>query len=221
MGDQAFYIPAVTQHSIPDCSRRDRAILHAQDRFMLYETRRPSVRTCERRVRSCRFFAGYLRDFALLFGVIVSSAAECNQSGWSSRCWWRSELPILTSETGANSLESYFHHGCRIRSRRVAVAVFARRAGGHAGAGLSRSPFIPTTALWFRIWMGSRVLVSSAPGVFTSPLSLRLVDSRGWAVTLVLAWSQDEWILFGPSAMAARTYFSSNWHASVLLVNLG
>jgi len=37
VGDQAFYIPAVTQHLNPDLFPRDRAILHAQDRFMLYD----------------------------------------------------------------------------------------------------------------------------------------------------------------------------------------
>ena len=37
VGDQAFYIPAVTQHLNPELFPRDRAILHAQDRFMLYD----------------------------------------------------------------------------------------------------------------------------------------------------------------------------------------
>ncbi|HUP39523.1 MAG TPA: hypothetical protein VM115_05355, partial [Vicinamibacterales bacterium] len=37
IGDQAFYIPAVTQHLNPDLFPRDRVILHAQDRFMLYD----------------------------------------------------------------------------------------------------------------------------------------------------------------------------------------
>ena len=36
IGDQAFYVPAVTQHLNPHLFPPDRTILHAQDRVMLY-----------------------------------------------------------------------------------------------------------------------------------------------------------------------------------------
>ena len=37
VSDQAFYLPAVLQHQDESLFPRDRALLHAQDRFMLFD----------------------------------------------------------------------------------------------------------------------------------------------------------------------------------------
>ena len=37
IGDQAFYIPAVVQHLNPALFPRDRALLHVQDQFMIFD----------------------------------------------------------------------------------------------------------------------------------------------------------------------------------------
>src|SRR5687767_15463865 len=72
VGDQAFYIPAVTQHLNPALFPRDRAILHAQDRFMLYDDAIGAfVRVSGVSVQAV-FFAAYLAGLLLLFGAVVA-----------------------------------------------------------------------------------------------------------------------------------------------------
>ena len=91
IGDQAFYIPAVTQHLDPDLFPRDRAILHAQDRFMLYDDAIAAfVRVTGVSVPAV-FFVGYLAGLALLFGATRRHrACRCTQRGWALRCSPRS-----------------------------------------------------------------------------------------------------------------------------------
>jgi hypothetical protein len=89
VGDQAFYIPAVTQHLNPDLFPRDRAILHAQDRFMLYDDAIAAF------VRAAGFASrlSSLRDssWASRFCLAPSrrSDARCTRRGSAWRCWRR------------------------------------------------------------------------------------------------------------------------------------
>ena len=109
VGDQAFYIPAVTQHLNPDLFPRDRAILHAQDRFMLYDDAIAAfVRASGVSVQTV-FFAGYLAGLALLFGAIVAIGRVMYQT-WLGVAMLAALLTLRhrITQTGANSLESYF-----------------------------------------------------------------------------------------------------------------
>ena len=109
VGDQAFYIPAVTQHLNPDLFPRDRAILHAQDRFMLYDDAiAVFVRASGVSVQAV-FFAGYLAGLALLFGAIVAIGRVMYRT-WLGVAMLAALLTLRhrITQTGANSLESYF-----------------------------------------------------------------------------------------------------------------
>ena len=109
VGDQAFYIPAVTQHLNPDLFPRDRAILHAQDRFMLYDDAIAAfVRATGVSVQAV-FFAGYLAGLVLLFGAIVAIGRVMYRT-WLGVAMLAALLTLRhrITQTGANSLESYF-----------------------------------------------------------------------------------------------------------------
>ncbi len=226
VGDQAFYIPAVTQHLNPDLFPRDRVILHAQDRFMLYDDAIAAfVRVSGVSVPSI-FFAGYLAGLALLFGALVA-IGRMMYTTWLGVAMLATLLTLRhrITQTGANSLESYF------QPRMVAFALgawaIAAYLRGRSAAALALVAVAfaihPTTAMWFAILIGVALLVSER--TWRLPvLSLAAVGAvlATWAVLSGplrghLARMDPLWA----SALAGKDYvFPSDWNASFWLVNL-
>jgi hypothetical protein len=226
VGDQAFYIPAVTQHLNPDLFPRDRAILHAQDRFMLYDD---AIATFARATGASVqgiFFAGYVAGLVLLFGAIVSIGRALYQT-WLGVAMLAALMTLRhrITQTGANSLESYF------QPRMIAFALgawaIAAYLRGRAAVALALVALAfavhPTTAMWFAIWIGAALFVSER--AWRAPLAaLAAVGAIAivWAVTIGplrghLARMDPIWA----SAMAGKDYiFPSEWNASFWLVNL-
>ena len=226
VGDQAFYIPAVTQHLNPDLFPRDRAILHAQDRFMLYDDAIAAfVRATGVPVPSV-FFAGYLAGLALLFGAIVA-IGRMMYTTWLGVAMLAALLTLRhrITQTGANSLESYF------QPRMVAFALgawaIAAYLRGRSAAALAlvavACAIHPTTAVWFAIFIGVALFVSerglrmplaaiAAMGAALAAWAVTLGPLRGHLVRMDPLWA---------SALAGKDYiFPSDWNASFWLVNL-
>jgi hypothetical protein len=129
------------------------------------------------------------------------------------------------TQTGANSLESYF------QPRMIAFALgawaIAAYLRGRAAAALAilllAFAVHPTTAMWFAIWAGVAIFVSER--AWRVPLAV--LAALG---ALLSAWA----VMYGPlrghldrmdplwaSAMAGKDYiFPSDWNASFWLVNL-
>ncbi|HET9468727.1 MAG TPA: hypothetical protein VFO48_09955, partial [Vicinamibacterales bacterium] len=165
IGDQAFYIPAVTQHINPDLFPRDRAMLHAQDRFMLYDEAIAAFVRATGVPVPIVFFAGYLAGMLLLFGAIVATGRTMYHT-WPGVAMLAALMTLRhrITQTGANSLEAYFQPrmiafalgawavAAYLRGRVVpALALVAVGFAGH-----------PTTAMWFGIWIGAALLVSES-----------------------------------------------------------
>ena len=227
VGDQAFYIPAVTQHLNPELFPRDRAILHAQDRFMLYDDAIAAFVRASGVSVQVIFFAGYLVSLVLLFGAIVAIGRLMYRT-WFGVAMLAALLTLRhrITQTGANSLESYF------QPRMLAFAL-----GAWAIAAYLRGRFVaalalvavafaihPTTAMWFAIWMGVALLVSERSWrvPLTAVAAIALVLA-GWAVTLgPLRGHLDRIDPLWASAMAGKDYiFPSDWNAPFWIVNLG
>jgi hypothetical protein len=226
VGDQAFYIPAVTQHLNPQLFPRDRTILHAQDRFMLYDDAVAAVVRVGGVSVQAVFFAAYLTGLALLFGAIVATG------GVISRTWLGVAMltALLTlrhriTQTGANSLESYFQP--RMLAFALGAWAIAAYLRGRFAAALALVAVAfaihPTTAMWFAIWIGVALLVSErswrVPLAALAAIGLVLA---AWAVTLgPLRGHLDRIDPLWASAMAGKDYiFPSDWNASFWLVNL-
>jgi hypothetical protein len=226
VGDQAFYIPAVTQHLNPDLFPRDRAILHAQDRFMLYDNAIAAFARATGASVPAIFFAGYIAGLALLFGAIVSIGRTLYQT-WLGVAMLAALMTLRhrITQTGANSLEAYF------QPRMIAFALgawaIAAYLRGRAAAALALVAVAfaihPTTATWFAIWIGAALLVSErAWRVPLAALAATGAIAVVWAVVLGplrghLARMDPLWA----SAMAGKDYiFPSEWSASFWLVNL-
>ena len=226
VGDQAFYIPAVTQHINSDLFPRDRTILNAQDRFMLYDDAIAAlVRTTGVSVPAI-FFSAYLAGLALLFGAIVAIGRAMYQT-WLGVAMLAALMTLRhrITQTGANSLESYF------QPRMIAFAL-----GAWAVAAYLRGRIVPalvmvavgfaihpTTAMWFAIWIGAAALVSDRSA--RAPMQVIAVAGAAaalWAVTLgPLRGHLDQMDALWASALAGKDYvFPSDWNASFWLVNL-
>jgi hypothetical protein len=226
IGDQAFYIPAVTQHLDPNLFPRDRTILHAQDRFMLYDDVIAAlVRGTGVSVPTV-FFAGYLAGLALLFGAIVAIGRTIYQT-WMGVAMLAALMTLRhrITQTGANSLESYFQPRMLAFALGAwAIAAYLRGRGVAALALVALGFAIhPTTAMWFAIWIGVALLVTER--AWRAPLAGLAVAGAAvamWAVSLGplrghLARMDPLWA----SAMAGKDYiFPSDWNASFWLVNL-
>ena len=227
IGDQAFYVPAVVQHLNPNLFPRDRAILHVQDRLMLYDDAIARVSRATGMSIPTLFFIAYLAGMALLYGGVVGIARLLYRS------WWAVALlaALMTlrhriTQTGANSLEAYF------QPRMLAFALGAwaiaayLRGRGYVALALVAVAFAmhPTTAVWFGIWIAAALAVSDrqwrmpiaalgAIGTITAVWSLTLGPLRGHLVRIDPQWA---------SAMAGKDYiFPSDWTASFWFVNLG
>jgi hypothetical protein len=227
VGDQAFYIPAVTQHLNPDLFPRDRALLHAQDRFMLYDDAIAAfVRETGVSVQAV-FFAGYLAGLALLFGASVAAGRVVYKT-WLGVAMLAALLTLRhrITQTGANSLESYFQP--RMLAFALGAWAVAAYLRGRLAAALALVAVAfaihPTTGLWFAIWIGVALLVSErswrVPLAALTAIGLVLAV---WAVSLgPLKGHLDRMDPLWASAMAGKDYvFPSDWNASFWLVNLG
>jgi hypothetical protein len=227
IGDQAFYVPAVVQHFDSSLFPRDRVLLHAQDRFMLFDDLIAGVARGLRVSVPTIFFVGYFASLVLLFGGIVSIGKVMYRS------WWTIALlaAVLTlrhriTQTGANTLESYFQP----RTLAFGVGVWAiasyLRGRGTVALGLVACGFAihPTTAMWFAIWIAVALLVSEprwrAPiaaiagvGILVSGWLALAGPLRGHLSRLDPMWA---------SVMAGKDYiFPSDWSAAFWIVNLG
>lgn len=226
IGDQAFYVPAVLQHLDPALFPHDRHMLHAQDRFMVYDDAAALVARGTGVSIPALFFIGYITGMALLFGAVVAVGRAMYKS------WWTVALlaALLTlrhriTQTGANTLEAYFH------PRMIAFALGAwaiaayLRGNGTIALGLIAlaAALHPTTALWFGIWIVAALAVSERRwrmpllalgglGAAAASWAVAAGPLRGHLDRIDPAWA---------SAMTGKDYiFPSDWNASFWLVNL-
>ena len=226
VGDQAFYVPAVVQHLDPNLFPRDRHILHAQDRFMLYDDAFAAVSQATGAPVPVIFFGGYLAGMVLLFGALVAIGGVLYQSWWGvAMLAALMTLRHRITQTGANSLEAYF------QPRMLAFALGAwaiasyLRARNVAAMALLAAAFAlhPTTALWFGIWIAVAVFVAEPAWRLRLAASAALAAGGAiWAVTYgPLRGHLDRMDPLWASAMAGKDYiFPSDWTAAFWLVNM-
>jgi hypothetical protein len=227
IGDQAFYVPAIVQHLNAGLFPRDRLLLHAQDRFMVLDDVVAGASRASGVSVPWLFFAAYLIATVLLFAGLVALGRAMYRS------WWTVALltALLTvrhriTQTGANTLESYFQP----RTMAFALGVWGLAAfmRGNGAASLVLVAVAcaahPTTGLWFGIWIGVALAISDsrwrAPILASSAIALAVAV---WLVSFGplrghLARMDPQWA----SVMAGKDYiFPSDWGLSFWLVNFG
>jgi hypothetical protein len=226
VGDQAFYVPAVIQHLDPALFPRDRDMLHAQDRFMLYDDATAAVTRATGISVPMLFFLGYLAGLIALFGALVAIVRLMYHS------WWTVAMlaALLTlrhrvTQTGANTLEAYFQPRMMAFALGAwAIAAYLRGKGTVAlGLVLVAFALHPTTGLWFLVWIATALAVSERR--WRVPLMALSGAGGALAVWIVTAGPlRGHLVKMDPlwaSALAGKDYiFPSDWNASFWLVNL-
>jgi hypothetical protein len=226
IGDQAFYVPAVVQHLDPTLFPHDRHMLHAQDRFMLYDDAAAMVARATGVSIPVLFFIGYVTGMTLLFGAVVAVGRAMYSS------WWTVALlaALLTlrhriTQTGANTLEAYFQPRMLAFALGAwAIATYLRGKGAISLGLIALALAVhPTTAIWFGIWIAAALAVSERQ--WRVPLlALAVAGSAAatWAVTAgPLSGHLDRMDPLWASALAGKDYiFPSDWSASFWIVNL-
>ncbi len=227
IGDQAFYIPAVLQHLDPRLFPRDRLLLHAQDRFMIFDDL--AALTCRTLGISLPafFFCAYITAMILLFAAVLTVAKTLYRS-WLAIAALTIVLTLRhrITQTGANTLEAYFHPRMLAFALGVwAMAAYFRQRGALALAcvGLAFAMH-PTTGIWFGVWLSVSMLVSSAR--WRVPLiALGAIGAAGAIWALAFGPLHDRLTRVDPvwaSVMAGKDYiFPSDWGPAFWIVNFG
>lgn len=155
--DEAFYIPAVLRHVDPVLFPRDAALIDSQSKLTVVDEVLGAI------VRSTGislphlFLALYLLTLALLALALMRIARTMYASRWASIALLAAlTLRHAIAQTGANTLESYFHpRQLAFALGLWAVAMFLERRIAGAIALLAAAAAIhPTTAALFVLWLG-------------------------------------------------------------------
>jgi len=227
IGDQAFYVPAVIQHLNPALFPRDRTLLHVQDRFMAFDDVAAAVIRTSGIPLPVLAFGLYGVALVLMFTAAVSIGISLFGSWWSVAV----TVALLTlrhriTQTGANSLEAYFHPrmlACGLGLWAVADVLKGRSLAALAVLVLA---FLchPTTGIWFSVWVLVAMLVAEPR--WRLPVAATAVVS-GCAVLWMLmsgplrghlSRMDPQWA----AVLAGKDYiFPFDWTAAFWLVNLG
>ena len=227
VGDQAFYVPAVVQHLNSDLFPRDRLLLHAQDRFMVLDDIAAGLTETSGISIPVLFFGAYLLGAVLLFGGLVTIGRTMYRS------WWTVAMlaALLTlrhriTQTGANTLESYFHpRMLAFAFGAWAIATYLRGKGGVSLVLVMLACAMhPTTGLWFGVWIVVALAVSETR--WRAPLIALCAATAAfgvWAVSFgPLRGHLDHMDAAWASVLAGKDYiFPSDWGAAFWVVNFG
>jgi hypothetical protein len=155
--DQAFYIPAIVRHLMPESFPRDAVLLDGQSRLMLIDNVLAWILRATGISMQWLFLVLYLLTIAVLFAAVSRLGRSLYRAEWTGFAFVAAmTLRHSISKTGANTLEGYFH------PRMLAFAL------GLTGVGffLERRDFAwlalvaialsihPTTGIWFAVWLG-------------------------------------------------------------------
>jgi hypothetical protein len=226
VSDQAFYLPAILQHLDGSLFPRDRALLHAQDRFMVFDD------LIARTVGATQLSLASL--FLTLFGLglLVHFSACAALGRFWYRSWWTTAALVFLltlrhriTRTGVNTLEGYLHP----RMLAFAVGAWALVAFLRGRTLLSigliafASTLHTTTALWFAIWIGAAIVMAErywrwplvGAGVVVAGVGVWLLSSG--PMQEQLAYMDDSWL----AVLNVKDYlFPTTWPVSAWIVNL-
>lgn len=226
ISDQAFYLPAVVQHLDGSLFPRDRVLLHAQDRFMLFDDLAAGLLKVTHAPVPWLFFTLFLVGLAAHFAGGLALGRIWYRSWWSVAAF----IFILTLRhritlTGANTLEGYLHP----RTLAFAVGVWALvaflrgRALATAVCLAVAAMLHTTTALWFVVWIGVALAVSEPRARRPLAMAAAIGAAAGvWALRFgpmreQLQQMDEGWL----AVLNLKDYlFPTEWPLSAWLINL-
>lgn len=226
VSDQAFYVPAVVQHLDGSLFPRDRALFHAQDRFMLFDNVAASVVKTTGLPLATLFLVLFGLGLVLHFAAAIALGRLWYRSSWSVAAL----LATLTLRhritlTGTNTLEGYLQPRSLAFALGLWALVFFLRGRSMIPLALvaTSGALHTTTAMWFALWLGLAIAVaeprSRRPLAFAAAIA---VGGALWALWFgpmrnELQRMDEGWV----SVLNLKDYlFPTEWPWSAWLINL-
>ena len=224
--DQAFYVPAVLQHVDPALYPRDRDVLSAEARYMVFDELMAGALWALPFSTAHLFFGAYLVMLVGLAGAAWTFGRAMYGSAWTATALVLAlSLRHRIAKTGVNTLESNFHP--RVLAFAVGIgaltACLRRRWWLAAGLAIAAVPLHPTTGLWFGVATMVTMAVAerrTRPAVTTTAVGLAAVATwavfagplRGRLVVMDAVWL---------APLASKDYlFPTEWSAGTWLTNM-
>jgi hypothetical protein len=224
VGDQAFYLPAIQRHLVPDSFPRDRLVIDDQDRLNVFTRAAAGVLRATGLPQPAMWAGIYLLTLGLLAGGAVAFGRALGLSAWATVAL----LAALTLKhrvglTGVNTLEGYAHPRMLAFAVGLWGVVWVLRARPILAIGAVAAAFVihPTTALWFGVWIGVALLIAerrARPLLLTA--AALVVAAAAWAV----GWGplNPQWVRMDPEwlgVLGTKDYlFATAWPADMWLV---
>jgi hypothetical protein len=186
VGDQAFYLPAIQRHLVPESFPRDRLLIDDQDRLNVFP-RGAALVVRATGVPQPALFAGlYLAALLLLFGAARGLGRSLGLSAWAQLAFVAAlTLKHRVGLTGVNTLEGYAHPRMLAFAIGLTAVVCVLRARPVAAASLVATAFVvhPTTALWFAVWVGVALIASERRArAWLLPAAGAAAVAAAWAI---------------------------------------
>lgn len=227
ISDQAFYLPAIQRHLVPESFPRDRIVLDDQDKLNVF-TRVTAAAVRATGVESAPVFALlHALTLVTLFGGAMAVGRALGLSPWALTALAAAlTLRHRVGITGANTLEGYMHP--RMLAFAVGLWALAAVLRGRTWPTFIAVAFAavihPTTALWVGIWVGATALFSGR----RDPRLLGALAAAGGAAAVWAVWlgplrghlvlMDDAWrgVLAGKDYLFPETWPAAGWLFVVL-----
>lgn len=241
VSDQLFYLPSLLRALDPELFPRDAVLLDAQSTLMLSDQLLAALVRATHASLPLAMLLAYMLTLSLLLAAMVGFARPFVASGWSVAAFCAAlTLRHRIAETGANTLEGYFHP--RVLAFALGIAALAiatnewwnrdRPTGTAPVSSLLASLLLvvmaaivhPTTGLWLGIWLFVMLWVNEPP--WRRPLGVVGLGCAAGAVWALAAGPLTHRItrldLAWEAAMAGKDYiFPTRWPVGAWALHLG
>jgi hypothetical protein len=224
--DHAFYVPAVVQHTDARLFPRDRDVLEAESRFMVFD----EIMALALRVTPLPVPSVFLLAYVLMLAGVAAATWAFGHTMYASG-WTAAALVLAMSlrhriaKTGVNTLESNFHP--RVLAFAAGVAALAACLKYRWGLAVLLAaiavPLHPTTGLWFALTVAVTIGVAEPRSRLTLlALGVLAGSAAVWAVTAGplegrLVVMEPEWL----AAIERKDYlFPTEWSVATWAMNL-
>lgn len=227
VSDQAFYIPVVLDEIDPRLFPHDDALIAAQDRFLFFDDWFAPLVTAVGVSLPVAFLTGQIITLLLLYGALIGLGVALYRSWWTvggllALMTVRHRIP----DTGANSLEGYFHP--RMLAFAVGLAASALYLHGRSKWALVLVAVAilihPTTGFWFAIMVGGAALLNG--GISARALLVGSAVSALVGVVTLGGPLREQLVVMNPAWLQLLVQYKDylvvpGWPLSAWLSNLG
>lgn len=166
VADQAFYLPAIQRHLVPDSFPRDRIIIDDQDRLNVFTRALAGTVRVTGVPVDVMWAAMFGVTLVVMFGGALAVARGLGASAWAQLGLAAAlTLRHRVGITGVNTLESYGHPRLLAFAIGLWAVAAVLRGRTYRALLLVAAAFVvhPTTAVWIGIWVGVASIVNDRP----------------------------------------------------------